>query len=175
MFLYQGFHAGVFLDIFPIDNWKLEEGREAYARIHQLALENSTYMRLTNPNLDEKDKEKVANWCRKDPVKAFDEINEIASQYQDEDTPYYAQPVCPLGGYEKQVLPIHLLADSMLIDFEGFTFPVPVAYHEILTVSYGDYMQFPPVEQRGLCHSNAIVLPDVPYAVALEDYMKRNE
>lgn len=39
------------------------------------------------------------------------------------------------------------------LEFEGYEFSVPVRYKELLTNMYGDYMQLPPVEQRGNQHS----------------------
>ncbi len=46
--------------------------------------------------------------------------------------------------------------------FEYTEMPVPVGYHEMMTVTYGDYMKFPPVEKRGDKHVFEIE-PDVPY------------
>ena len=40
------------------------------------------------------------------------------------------------------------VASATQLNFEGKVFKVPVGYHELLTVEYGDYMQLPPVEQR---------------------------
>lgn len=33
-------------------------------------------------------------------------------------------------------------------EFEGTMFPIPSNYHDVLTRNFGDYMQFPPEEQR---------------------------
>ena len=38
------------------------------------------------------------------------------------------------------------------LTFEGHSMPVPRHYHELLTQIYGDYMQLPPVEERGNKH-----------------------
>ena len=46
--------------------------------------------------------------------------------------------------------------------FEYTTLPIPSGYHEILKATYGDYMEFPPVEKRGNKHLFEIE-PDVPY------------
>lgn len=37
-------------------------------------------------------------------------------------------------------------------DFEGFKLPIPKNYYSILKTEFGDYMAFPPVEERGHCH-----------------------
>lgn len=46
--------------------------------------------------------------------------------------------------------------------FEYTEMPIPAGYQEMLTDTYGDYMQFPPVEKRGNKHEYEIE-PDVPY------------
>ena len=49
-------------------------------------------------------------------------------------------------------------------DFEMIKIPIPKNYDEILTHMYGNYMEYPPVEKRGLWHDSIIYFdPDVPY------------
>ena len=56
----------------------------------------------------------------------------------------------------------HVFDEAIYVPFEYTTVPIPKGYHEMLTTTYGDYMQFPPVEKRGGRHSFEIE-PDVPY------------
>ena len=49
--------------------------------------------------------------------------------------------------------------------YEFFEIDVPAGYKNILKVQFGDYMRFPPVEERGKWHE-IIFDPDMPY----EDY-----
>ena len=51
---YQKMNHGLFIDIFPLDHFIAEGAHERYAQINQLNIENGTYMRLTNPELNEK-------------------------------------------------------------------------------------------------------------------------
>ena len=53
--------------------------------------------------------------------------------------------------------------------FENTTIPVPVGYDRILRINYGDYMQFPPIEKRGL-HHNIVFDPETPY----KEYIEKN-
>lgn len=46
--------------------------------------------------------------------------------------------------------------------FEYTKMPIPAGYHEVLTSTYGDYMQFPPIEKRGDKHTFEYE-PDIPY------------
>ena len=54
------------------------------------------------------------------------------------------------------------------IPFEDTTVPVPVGYESYLKRCYGDYMKFPPVEERESKHSNYLLDLDKPY----RDYLK---
>lgn len=48
--------------------------------------------------------------------------------------------------------------------FENILVPAPKAYELILSRTYGDYMTFPPAEQRGKWHEGQIRFePDMPY------------
>lgn len=38
--------------------------------------------------------------------------------------------------------------ETVQVDFEGFKFPAPACYDEVLTKLFGDYMQLPPEDQR---------------------------
>ena len=56
------------------------------------------------------------------------------------------------------------LNTAVLLPFEGIMVPVPANYDKILTNMYGNYMAFPPVEQRGQWHTGELYLdPDIPY------------
>ena len=43
------------------------------------------------------------------------------------------------------------------LDFEGYQFVGPAGYHEILTITYGDYMKLPPIAQRLSTHSEKYI------------------
>ena len=47
-------------------------------------------------------------------------------------------------------------------DFEYIKIPLPVGYDRMLRQEYGDYMEFPPVEERGKHHGFELD-PDIPY------------
>jgi lipopolysaccharide cholinephosphotransferase len=46
---------------------------------------------------------------------------------------------------------------------------IPQGYEDALRIEYGNYMQFPPVEKRGLWHE-CEMYPDIPY----KEYYKKN-
>ena len=78
-FLYQNFNLGMFIDILPIDNLNKNGGMERFKHIHKLILDNSTYMRLTNPNLSEKDRERVRNYMGDDPFATYERIQNLSA------------------------------------------------------------------------------------------------
>ena len=45
-FKYQGFNQGIWLSVFPIDNWVLENGEEQYNQVNNLLIDCSTCMRM---------------------------------------------------------------------------------------------------------------------------------
>ena len=46
--------------------------------------------------------------------------------------------------------------------------PAPIGYKDVLSATYGDYMKFPPVNERGTWHKDLIIDPDTPYAICLK-------
>ena len=55
---------------------------------------------------------------------------------------------------------------------EGYDFPIPCGYNNLLTQYYGDYMKLPPENQRGQKHSDVIWDPDVPYKLYIDQMCK---
>lgn len=62
------------------------------------------------------------------------------------------------------------LSETHYMDFESIKVPVPKNYDSVLRNTYGNYMEFPPVEKRGQWHSGVITYePDIPY----KEYMTK--
>lgn len=48
--------------------------------------------------------------------------------------------------------------------FENLIIPIPADYEQILSSVYGDYMEFPPIQERGKWHEDQIIYePDMGY------------
>ena len=59
--------------------------------------------------------------------------------------------------------------ETVYLKFENLMVPAPANYERFLLNAYGDYMKFPPVEERGKWHENVITFdPDMPYV----EYLK---
>ena len=168
MFRYQGFNHGIWLSVFPLDNWKLEGGESRFSIIKQLLTDCSTYMRKTNPNLGLKDIQRVKEFGDKDPWESYRLLNEIASQFRNEDT-NYKLVLCAVYPYLKNVFHAEDFEEVVTCQFENIEIPIPKGFDRILKTTYNDYHQFPPIENRGEWHSGLIVDTDRTY----KDYLNQ--
>lgn len=175
MFCYQNFNHGMWLSIFPIDNWDVNGGEERYAKIKELNMDNSTYMRISNPNLSEKDQQRVKNYCGRDPFDTIKELDRIAQECNGYKTEFVTVGSTAVISYSRKLWYAEDFSSAIEWDFEDFKFPVPVGYDRFLKVMYGDYMKLPPVEDRGLHHSGTIFNADIPYKEFLETYKKERQ
>lgn len=165
MLKYQKMNHGIFLDVFPFDNTPGIETEDRHEPIDILNRENGTFMKLKNPELDEKNRLRVQNYSGRDPSDTLKEIDEIATRYNGTETEYVCSIVNTMGKFD--FFKRSDVYNTILWDYEGFKFPIPTGYDAVLKEVFGDYMQMPPVEKRGIQHSHYIFDPDKPY----QDYL----
>ena len=68
------------------------------------------------------------------------------------------------------------LQGSQCLPYEFIALPVPKNYESILENTYGDYMKFPPVEQRGEWHKGILIQdPDKSYIDFLKEEQDGNQ
>ena len=168
MFRYQGFNHGIWLSVFPLDNWKLEEGEDGFAQIKKLLVDCSTYMRKTNPNLSEKDIQRVKEYGDTDPWNTYNMFQKLTTQYNGDNTDYSLIP-CSVYPYRKNVYLAEDFQEVLTCKFEHIEIPIPKGYDRILRTIYHDYHQFPPLEERGRWHPGITFDTDRPY----DDYLKQ--
>lgn len=162
-FRYEKFNQGILMDIFPLDNCMLDDLEERFNKINALVTDNSTYMRMSNPNPSEADKERISKHSGRNPMDVYNEIQSIAMQYKDIETEYVSTAVLTAYKYDTLLYKKSWFDEIIYKDFEGIEFAIPKMYDEALRVQYGDYMQLPPKEKRGQCHSTTLFNADVPY------------
>lgn len=167
MFKYQSFNHGIWISVFPLDKFPLEKGEETYLSIRQLTAENSTYMRLKNPYLDEVNKKRAANYSGRNPLETFEEIQKLATKYKNDNTEYWGTIILTIVRYGRKPLPIKSYDVIVHHTFEHLQFPIPAGYDAVLRTEYGDYMQLPPVEERE-GHDTTLFDADKPYT----EYLK---
>ena len=168
MFQHAGFNQGIWMSVFPLDRWDDNGGRERYEQIRKLVVDCSTYMRINNPNLDEKNRERVAAY-HGNPMRDYEEIQRLASSCKDPNSKYLMTAVITMGRYERKLLYAADFETAIPMEFEGIRVMVPVGYDRYLRDGYGDYMQFPPLEKRGVWHDGTVFDADLSY----KEYLQR--
>lgn len=98
------------------------------------------------------DNPRILNYDGANPMETYETIQKLCKHYNDAETSYVSMPVITIYGYEKDVFVGSDFSDVVYKTFEGFELPVPVGYDRILRTTYGNYMEFPPVEKRGKWH-----------------------
>lgn len=166
MLRYQKMNHGIFLDIFPFDNTPGIETEDRHEVVDKLNRENGTFMKLKNPDLDEKNRIRVQNYSGRDPSETLKEIDDIATRYNNQETEYVCSIVNTMGKFD--FFKREDAYNTILWDYEGFKFPIPSGYDNVLKEVFGNYMDLPPVEKRGVQHSHYIFDPDKPFKNYLE-------
>lgn len=165
LFQYQRFNMGLMIDVMPMDVCDENDVYENYKNIQKMTIDNSTFMRMTNPNLSDKDKDRVKNYPGGDPMERYYEIQRIASLHENEADvlPKRITAVNTIYKPEKMILNAEDLSETVLCRFEQFEFPIPKGYDSVLKTIYGEYMKFPPVSERGTWHSDYLIDTDKSY------------
>jgi lipopolysaccharide cholinephosphotransferase len=168
MFKYAGFNQGIWLSVFPLDRWDDNGGVERYEEIRRLVKNCSTYMRIGNPHLDDINKERVAAY-HGDPMRDYEEIQRLAQSCKDPDSKYVMTAVITQGSYPGKLLNASAFEKAIPMEFEGIKVMVPSGFDHLLRVWYGDYMQLPPMEKRGIWHAGTVFDADISY----KDYLHK--
>ncbi|MBD5509240.1 MAG: LicD family protein [Lachnospiraceae bacterium] len=163
-FTYCKFSQGIFIDIFPLDKVTKEDYLPRREKIYELIMKNSAYMRYDFPNKSERDKEVVARYYDSSlsPVDIFEKIEKLAMQDEEIETEYLSLLVSTQYEASKKIWPKRIFDDYIEKEFESIMVRVPVGYDEQLHLYFGHYMEFPPIEQRGMWHKTQFY-PDIPY------------
>lgn len=163
-FMHHAFNSGIVVDIFPLDAWDATTGEKAYDRIKELNIDNSNYLRRGHPEPDEAMKKRIAQWSGTSPKENLREIDRLATQYRnDSGAEYWTTVVCTLDPYERIMYRNEWFGEITELPFENILIPVPKQYLRLLELGFGNWQEFPPVEQRGLWHSDLICDTDRPY------------
>lgn len=166
-FRYQRMNHGISIDIVPIDKVNLNDVDSNYSRIRELALQNSSYMRLSNPNPDENDKKRIKNWKCENPQKIYDLVQKICKQYENTQQDYVGIMATTVYECERQVYRAEDFDKIVWKTFEGLRVPVPQGYDNILKTTYKQYMELPPMSER-VTHEKNFFDPDCSYTSYLK-------
>lgn len=161
-FRYQNMNHGIFIDINPIDKIDKKDVNVIYNRVKELALQNSAYMRLSNPNPEMDDIRRIKKWKGESSVDIFYKIQEICSQYAGMEKENVGLIASTIYACEKQVYLAEDFQNVVYKKFENINLPVPQGYDHILKTIYGNYMELPPLDFRN-AHASILFDPDEAY------------
>ena len=158
------FNQGVLIDIIPLDLWNSRKGRESYARINELNMDNANFMRQGFPNPDEEMRRRIAAWSGRRPEENLAEIHRLATQFADDpEADVITTPVTTFYPYDRIQFPKSCFDYFVDVPFEHTTIPVPVGAETVMEFHFGNWRAFPPVEKRGAWHGNEVFDADRPY------------
>lgn len=175
------YNNGIYIDVFVIDGY-VENAKQLQIQLRdKRILEKISYAYKYN-------------YCTKNPIKitvkavmfaslqltycrkvSYEEYvkryNNILSRHT-EDTERLTLMTHNMDFIPKYWLRKKDLDDIIYVDFENIKVPVPRNYDSVLRHTYGNYMEFPPVERRGKWHEGMIKFdPETPYI----DYIQQKK
>ena len=166
-FQYQNINWGIMLDIYPLDKFIWNGAEDRYKAVSELAIDNSNFMRKSQPNPSQSEKNRIAKYSGRNPLHNYEEIQRISTQFNNTESDLLSVSCLTLYSLERNVFYKQDFDALEYQDFEGLQLPIPKGYDRILNTIYPNYMQLPPINQRGEWHSNVIFDPDKPYTAYL--------
>lgn len=161
---FRKYNFGMYIDIFPFDYIHWEDIQERVDEIERISIQNSLWMKMPSPYKNERDIIRIRD-CEvrtsQDVVGNYDRIQKIATMYNDipgNEVNKVVTKVKKIKSY-----PTTMFSETTEILFEQFLFPIPKEWDKVCTLMYGDYMIFPPIDQRRNKHQHTIFDPDTPY------------
>lgn len=148
-----GFNQGIFLDIFPLDYCNpasFIQDREIISEcIKKLSLHMKGIEVLSRPEL----------------LHYYETIQNTASNPAYFGSDKVATSVITMVSVERSIWDREWYSNYINVDFEhGISIPIPIGYDGYLSTLFGDYHQFPPLEERGNSHNGAIFDPHTPFS-----------
>lgn len=159
-----GFNQGIHIDIFPLDYINLDKFEEEKAIITECIMKNSSYMRRNSVDiLEGKRLENYKKYQTDDPIREYETMQRIASNPDYKGSEYVANCIVTALKSSAQIWKASWFDKTITHKFETIEIPMPYKIDERLKTQYGNYMEFPPIEQRGNWHSDIIWDPDRSY------------
>lgn len=168
-FRYEDFNQGIFIDIFPMDNYCADGIESKISYIKRLISECSAMMRRSNPVPDAVDLQKMSGFQDvREKTMMVKELDDILRQNNDSPSNEYIVWCCPIYDYKKMLFHKAYFDNLIEILFYGHPVFIPKSYDKVLSITYGNYMELPPLDKRGTWHSQNVFNPDIPYTTILQ-------
>lgn len=163
LFRKNGFNMGVVVDIFPVDYCYPDKVEKEWQQIITYYLHCTNFMKRGCKELNERQKNDLVKYFTPDPYASFNKLHTIGATPNNEKSDYMFICNALPYDYKRLIWPSHCFEKSIKHKFESMEVEIPVGYDEILTKTYGDYMSYPPVQERGAKNSQIFFDPDKPY------------
>lgn len=151
-----GYEQGIFIDVFPYDETFKDASKSSLQFRQAATAQKRSYLyHSSNINVPhggllgtiERIGCLVLHWVERARVKnpaqyqnLYDALRPNAQEASGE--------LCPFSWSRQVSFPISILMPTVKLEFEGHMLPVPADYDRYLTMTYGDWHQVPPVDQR---------------------------
>ena len=157
---------GIYIDVFPFDG--VADGK-LQRNLHFFEIGVCSRL-LSHTRLFENQPQKPLSYYIYSPItkligydRLFKHYQKVCGKYSNKKT----QRMGILSGAKKHTEFWYYRDDLKgveYIDFEDKKIPIPIGYDGCLKVNYGNYMELPPIEKRGLWHADNLVIdPETPY------------
>ena len=161
------YNKGMPLDIFPLDYCNPDTLIQDQEKILEHILRCSSWMNLQMPGLTQEEIDKYKKHKTDDPLHDWEMIQRIASNLAHEGSEFMVQTVVMLKRWYGTVSPLlrtEWFDETVMHPFETIGVSIPSQWDKVLCKLYGDnYMQFPPLQERGSINDSLIVDPFTPY------------
>jgi len=160
------YDMGLALAVFPLDN--VPKSEQLFSMQQRIAKGGVSYRAEDGGAKKSSSLKKLAFRMAEGFVSEKTVVSLIHGMYRLEPKNRSGLVQCFEGFYpEYNVWPAAAFDDTIRLPFEDITVPAPAGWEAILTNTYGDYMQFPPLESRVEKHSD-FMSADIPWQEALK-------
>jgi len=161
------YNKGIPLDIFPMDYCNPDAVSGNREKVFNLMMNCLAWMKLQCPDLPQYQVEKSKKYDTSNPLRDWESIQKIASNPEYEGSDYMMVSVL-VSNYQAppRIYKSKWFEGTVLSKFESIEVPIPIGWHEILTEGYSEnYMNYPPVSERGAINDQLIVDPYTPFLI----------
>lgn len=172
VFMHQKFNMGIFIDVFPLDSCIPSHCHKDRLAVIPYMQQCGNAMKQGSPYLSPRQKQVMEEFGCENPLLAYQKVQQILSNKEYADSPYWWSGT--FTGYPEEKLTCRKTdcGNGLLHKFHHIEVKIPDNWDEILRITYGDYMQFPPKEKLTEWHNFLIFEPDLPYSKYIEQYSK---
>lgn len=153
-------NLGMCIDIFPLDYCDFDTAAENQAKIYKHIMACSSHMKRHGVDLlNERQLENYNKYHTDNPISDYEAIQSIAKNPNAKGKGLLGVSAITVYPYAKMIWPAECFDNYELANFENIMVRVPKGYEKVLTTTYGNYMEFPPIEKRGTWHEGLIQDP----------------